>query len=47
MLNQTLNDVANHFLRDAGHQAKIAVIDQGDEIETEIENYLWADVAVY
>lgn len=46
-LNLTLTNVAADFLRESGHQVKITTVDQGYDIESEIENYLWADTIIY
>ncbi|UMO87909.1 NAD(P)H-dependent oxidoreductase [Pectobacterium sp. PL64] len=46
-LNQTLTDVAASFLRDKGHDVRVTVVDNGYDIEQEIQNYLWADTIIY
>lgn len=46
-LNLTLTNVAAEFLQENGHQVKITTVDQGYDIESEIENYLWADTVIY
>ena len=46
-LNLTLTNVAVDFLCESGHQVKITTVDQGYDIESEIENYLWADTIIY
>ncbi|MBW5811770.1 NAD(P)H-dependent oxidoreductase [Yersinia kristensenii] len=46
-LNLTLTNVAADFLQENDHQVKITTVDQGYDIENEIENYLWADTVIY
>ncbi|TDQ57450.1 modulator of drug activity B [Mesocricetibacter intestinalis] len=46
-LNQTLHDTAKECLTQAGHQIQETLIDQGYDIEKEIEKYLWADAVIY
>lgn len=46
-LNLTLTNVAAEFLQESGHQVKVTTVDQGYDIESEIENYLWADTVIY
>ena len=46
-LNLTLTNVAADFLRENGHQVKITTVDEGYDIENEIEKYLWADTVIY
>ncbi|MCL6352344.1 NAD(P)H-dependent oxidoreductase [Pectobacterium polaris] len=46
-LNQTLTDVAASFLRDKGHDVRVTIVDNGYDIEQEIQNYLWADTIIY
>ncbi|MCA6942710.1 NAD(P)H-dependent oxidoreductase [Pectobacterium polaris] len=46
-LNQTLTDVAASFLRDKGHDVRVTAVDNGYNIEQEIQNYLWADTIIY
>ncbi|AUQ41988.1 NAD(P)H-dependent oxidoreductase [Yersinia ruckeri] len=46
-LNHTLTTEAVECLQELGHQVKITVVDQGYDIETEIENFLWADTLIY
>ncbi|RJL23857.1 NAD(P)H-dependent oxidoreductase [Pectobacterium polaris] len=46
-LNQTLTDVAASFLRDKGHDVRVTAVDNGYDIEQEIQNYLWADTIIY
>ncbi|TQI82304.1 putative NADPH-quinone reductase [Serratia fonticola] len=46
-LNQTLSDVAESFLRDAKHDVQITVVDDGYDIEAEVQKYLWADAVIY
>ncbi|ASY75679.1 NAD(P)H-dependent oxidoreductase [Pectobacterium polaris] len=46
-LNQTLTDVAANFLRDKGHDVRVTIVDNGYDIEQEIQNYLWADTIIY
>ncbi|WP_233982176.1 NAD(P)H-dependent oxidoreductase [Pectobacterium versatile] len=46
-LNHTLTDAAASFLRDKGHDFRVTVVDNGYDIEQEIQNYLWADTIIY
>ncbi|UKE82553.1 NAD(P)H-dependent oxidoreductase [Pectobacterium colocasium] len=46
-LNHTLTEVAASFLRDKGHDVRVTVVDNGYDIEQEIQNYLWADTIIY
>ncbi|WP_113626462.1 NAD(P)H-dependent oxidoreductase [Pectobacterium peruviense] len=46
-LNHTLTDVAASFLRDKGHNVRVTAVDNGYDIEQEIQNYLWADTIIY
>lgn len=46
-LNQTLSDVAESFLRDAKHDVQVTVVDDGYDIEAEVQKYLWADAVIY
>ena len=46
-LNLTLHHAAADFLRQAGHQVKETIVDQGYDIEEEIEKYMWADTVIY
>ncbi|MEI7284861.1 NAD(P)H-dependent oxidoreductase [Pectobacterium carotovorum] len=46
-LNHTLADAAASFLRDKGHDVHVTVVDNGYDIEQEIQNYLWADTIIY
>lgn len=46
-LNQTLSDVAESFLRDLQHEVQVTVVDDGYDIEAEVQKYLWADAVIY
>ena len=46
-LNQTLSDVAESFLRDAKHDVQVTVVDDGYDIEAEVQKYLWADTVIW
>ncbi|MBS0969086.1 flavodoxin family protein [Chimaeribacter arupi] len=46
-LNNTMTDVAASFLRDSGHEVRVVNIDQGYDVQAEVENYLWADTVIY
>jgi len=46
-LNQALSDSSESFLRAAGHQVQVTVVDDGYDISQEVEKYLWADVVIY
>ncbi|AIR69603.1 NAD(P)H-dependent oxidoreductase [Dickeya fangzhongdai] len=46
-LNRTLTDVAASFLRDKGRHVRITTVDDGYDIEQEVQNFLWADAVIY
>lgn len=46
-LNNTLHGIAWHTLIELGHELRETVIEQGYDIDAEVQNYLWADVIVY
>lgn len=46
-LNNTFHDVAVEQLRELGHQVHETVIEQGYDVDAEVQNYLWADTIVY
>lgn len=46
-LNHTLTQVAADFLRDAGHNVTVTVVDEGYDIATEVQHYLEADTIIY
>jgi len=46
-LNDTLTEVADGFLRDAGHDVKVVRADGDYDVKTEVQNFLWADVVIW
>ncbi|MEZ7135956.1 MULTISPECIES: NAD(P)H-dependent oxidoreductase [Komagataeibacter] len=46
-LNATLHDIAAEHLTAAGFEIRRTTIDAGYDIETEIENHLWADALIH
>lgn len=46
-LNHTLTEVAASFLRDAGHQVVVTVVDDGYVVADEVQKYLDADTVIY
>ena len=46
-LNNTLHGVAVSALQEMGYEVRETVIDQGYDLDTEVQNYLWADTIVY
>ncbi|MCK9782882.1 MULTISPECIES: NAD(P)H-dependent oxidoreductase [Enterobacterales] len=46
-LNRTLHDIASEHLVTLGHSVKETQIEEGYDIEEEIEKFLWADTIVY
>ncbi|TKJ88986.1 NAD(P)H-dependent oxidoreductase [Erwinia persicina] len=46
-LNHSLTQVAASFLRDAGHQVDVTVLDDGYVVADEIDKYLAADTVIY
>lgn len=46
-LNKTLTEVAIGELRHQNHDVRVTWVDQGYDIEQEVQNYLWADAIIY
>lgn len=46
-LNDTLTDVAEHVLRNIGHDVRVVRADSNYDIKTEVENFQWADVIIW
>ncbi|AOF54103.1 Modulator of drug activity B [Pasteurellaceae bacterium NI1060] len=46
-LNHTLHATAREVLANLGHQVQETVIEQGYEITTEIEKFLWMDAVIW
>ncbi|WP_297203257.1 NAD(P)H-dependent oxidoreductase [uncultured Pluralibacter sp.] len=46
-LNDTMTDAADVFLREAGHNVIVTRADGDYNIETEVENFLWADTVIW
>ena len=46
-LNNTLHSVAVSTLTEMGYEIRETVIDQDYDLETEVQNFLWADTIVY
>ncbi len=46
-LNQTLCDVAYETLLSKGHSVQVTEVDQGYDIEAEVNKLLWADTVIY
>lgn len=46
-LNQLMAETAKETLAAQGHDVRITNVDEGYDIETEIESFLWADVVIY
>ena len=46
-LNQYMNDLAEAELISIGHDVQVTVVNDGYDIEIEIEKWLWADVIIY
>lgn len=46
-LNTYLTEVAQEALVDVGHSVKITRVDDGYELEEEVEKYLWANTIIY
>ena len=46
-MNQTLHQTAKDVLSAKGHQVKETVIDEGYDIEAEIEKFLWMNAVVW
>ncbi|MDU4092005.1 MAG: NAD(P)H-dependent oxidoreductase [Pantoea sp.] len=46
-LNHTMTEVAETFLRDQGHEVQVTHIDDGYDIQQEVQKYLDNDVVIY
>ncbi|MFP1723795.1 NAD(P)H-dependent oxidoreductase [Lonsdalea quercina] len=46
-LNDTMADVATNFLREKGYDVRVTKVDDGYDIQQEVQNYLWADTIIY
>lgn len=46
-LNKTLTEAAIPELQGLGRDVRVTWVDQGYDIEQEIQNYLWADAVIY
>lgn len=46
-LNRTLHDIAAEYLTASGHNIQETQVDEGYNIEEEINKFMWADVIVY
>jgi modulator of drug activity B len=46
-LNHTLSNVAHETLLSTGHAVKVTEVDQGYDIEAEVNKFLWADTIIY
>ncbi|QIW15339.1 NADPH quinone reductase MdaB [Pasteurellaceae bacterium RH1A] len=47
LLNHTLHQVAKEVLTELNHSLRECVIDEGYDIEAQVENWLWADVVIW
>lgn len=45
--NDTLHDTARGTLAEMGHELKEIRVDDGYDIDEEVQNFLWADVIIY
>lgn len=46
-LNDTLTEVADGYLRDAGHDVKVVRAESEYDVKEEVQNFLWADVVIW
>ena len=46
-LNQHMSDVAKNHLQHLGLSVKTTLVEQGYNIDEEVEKILWADVIIY
>lgn len=46
-LNDTLTEVADGTLRDAGHDVRIVRAESDYDVKAEVQNFLWADVVIW
>ncbi|AIT08722.1 NADPH quinone reductase MdaB [Candidatus Francisella endociliophora] len=46
-LNQYLSDLSENHLKSLGHEVKVTAIENGYNIEEEIQKWLWADTVIH
>ncbi|WP_392552562.1 NAD(P)H-dependent oxidoreductase [Orbus wheelerorum] len=46
-LNTTLADIAQQYLTNKGNEVKVTIIDNGYDVEQEVQKYQWADIIIY
>lgn len=46
-LNNTLADFAATLLSEQGHSVQVTHVDQGYDLDREVERFLWADTVIY
>lgn len=46
-LNDTLTEVADGILRDLGHDVKVVRADSDYDVQTEVQNFVWADAVIW
>ncbi|MGR5173540.1 NAD(P)H-dependent oxidoreductase [Vibrio owensii] len=46
-LNNSLVELAESYLTELNHSVKVTEVDNGYDIETEIEKWLWSDVVIH
>ncbi len=46
-LNAYLSEIAGEVLINAGHNVKSTTVDDGYDLQDEVEKYVWADVVIY
>ncbi|GEM_PF-3050980 len=46
-LNDTMTEVADGFLRDAGHEVRVVRADSDYDVKAEVQNFLWADAVIW
>ncbi|GHU15228.1 NADPH quinone reductase MdaB [Betaproteobacteria bacterium] len=46
-LNDTLTEVAESFLREAGHEVQVTRADSGYDIQAEVQKFIWVDAVIY
>lgn len=46
-LNDTLTEVADGILRDLGHDVRVVRADSDYDVQTEVQNFVWADAVIW
>lgn len=46
-MNDTLTEVADGILRDLGHDVRVVRADSDYDVQTEVQNFVWADAVIW